>query len=73
MIKSKFGRRLASIRNDKGLTQEQLAEAADYSVEFISFIERGVHAPSLEGMERLARALKVAEVELFRFENGDGA
>lgn len=69
MIKKRFGTRLISLRKSAGFTQEQLAEAANYSVEFISFIERGVNAPSLEGMERLARALKVAEMELFRFES----
>ena len=50
------------------MTQEGLAEKADYSVEFISFIERGQHGPSLEGIERLARAMNLKESELFDFE-----
>ena len=66
-----FGKRLAALRKASGLTQEQLAEKAEYSVEFISFIERGVHAPSLDGVERLARSLNVAEAELFRFKEVD--
>ena len=71
MIKINFGKRLAALRKASGLTQEQLAEKAEYSVEFISFIERGVHAPSLDGVERLARSLNVAEAELFRFKEVD--
>ena len=67
MIKTKFGERVTALRKAAGLTQEQLAENADYSVEFISFIERGIHGPSLEGVERLARALDVSEAQLFDF------
>ena len=67
MIKLKFGKRLCALRKAKSLTQEELAEASDYSVEFISFMERGQHGPSLEGIERLATALKLKESNLFEF------
>ncbi len=68
MIKIKFGNRLCSLRKAACLTQEELAEASAYSVEFISFMERGQNGPSLEGIERLATALKVKESQLFEFE-----
>ena len=68
MIKVTFGKRLAQLRKTAGLTQEELAEAADYSVEFISFMERGQNGPSLEGIGRLARALRVKESILFEFD-----
>lgn len=68
MIKIKFGKRLTELRKSSSLTQEQLAEAAHYSVEFISLMERGQHGPSIEGIERLAHALDVKESSLFEFE-----
>ena len=70
MIKIKFGKRLSSLRKAANLTQEELAEKADYSVEFISFMERGQHGPSLDGIERLAHALGLEESDLFNFEEG---
>ena len=38
------------------------------SVEFISLVERGVNAPSVAGLEKFAKALKVEVKELFNFE-----
>ena len=55
-------RRLAS------MTQEQLAEKCGYSVEFVSLVERGVNAPSIDGVERLATALNTPIKEFFNFE-----
>lgn len=49
------------------MTQEQLAEAARISVDFVSLLERGVNAPSFESIERLSNALEVEEKELFDF------
>ncbi|WP_442867091.1 helix-turn-helix domain-containing protein [Anabaena sp. CS-542/02] len=48
---------MAAIRKQKGLTQEKLAELSGYSVEFISLIERGVNAPTIDGLEKLAEIL----------------
>jgi len=56
------------MRRAKKLTQEQLAEAVGCSVEFISLVERGVNAPSIAGLEKFARVLKVEVKELFCFE-----
>ena len=49
------------------MTQEALAEKAHYSVEFISLMERGQHGPSIDGIERLAKAMNLKESELFEF------
>ena len=46
----------------------ELAEALDCSVEFISLVERGVNAPSVAGLEKFAKALKVEVRDLFTFE-----
>ena len=68
MLQKKLGQRIASLRKTKKLTQEQLAEALGCSVEFISLVERGVNAPSVAGLERFAKILKVEVKELFTFE-----
>jgi transcriptional regulator with XRE-family HTH domain len=49
------------------MTQEQFAEAAAISVDFLSLVERGINAPSFETLERFARVLKVGVADLFTF------
>lgn len=68
MLQKKLGQRIASLRKGRKLTQEQLAEALGCSVEFISLVERGVNAPSVAGLEKFAKTLKVEVRELFTFE-----
>jgi transcriptional regulator with XRE-family HTH domain len=67
VLKQLLGSRISCLRRQKNLTQEELAEATDYSVEFISFVERGINGPSIDGLERLACALEVEVKELFDF------
>ena len=67
MLKIQLGLRIAQLRRDKKLTQEELAEATEYSVEFISLVERGINGPSIEGLERIADALEVKPKNLFEF------
>ena len=67
MLQKQLGARIANLRRSRGLTQEQLAEAVDRSVEFISLVERGVNAPSVSGLELFAKALKVEVRDLFDF------
>jgi transcriptional regulator with XRE-family HTH domain len=66
-IEQKLGRRIALFRQKAGLTQAQLAEASGYSEDFIGLVERGVNAPSISGLERIAKAMKVSIRELFNF------
>ena len=68
MLQKKLGKRIAELRRQRKLTQEQLAEAVGCSVEFISLVERGVNAPSVAGLEKFAKVLKVDVKELFTFE-----
>jgi len=44
-----------------------MAEALGCSVEFVSLVERGVNAPSVAGLEKFAKILKVEVKELFTF------
>ncbi len=54
-----FGRSLRSFRKQRGLSQEDLAEASKLSRNYVSDIERGVRNPSLLALVRLSRALRL--------------
>lgn len=68
-LKRRFGRRLKSLRTGKGLTQEQLADATELSIESISNMERGIFGPRFDNLERIAAALGVEVMDLFDFRN----
>jgi transcriptional regulator with XRE-family HTH domain len=68
VLQRKLGQRIASLRKTRKLTQEQMAEALGCSVEFISLVERGVNAPSVAGLEKFAKVLRVEVRDLFTFE-----
>ena len=67
MVEKLLGKRIAELRRAKGLSQEQLAAKTRYSTEFVSLVERGLNAPSVAGLARIARALKVEIKDLFEF------
>lgn len=67
MLQRQLGQRIADLRKSRQLTQVQLAKAVGCSVEFISLVERGVNAPSVAGLEKFARVLKVEVIDLFTF------
>jgi len=66
-LKQQFGKRLKVLRSQNGMTQEQLADAVGLTVESISNIERGIHAPKFDNLEKLARILNIQVVSLFEF------
>jgi transcriptional regulator with XRE-family HTH domain len=70
VIEKVLGKRIAELRKAKGLTQEVLAEKCGYSVEFMSLVERGVNAPAVAGLEKIAKALGVQVKDLFEFGKG---
>lgn len=54
-----FGQVLRDLRVARKLTQEQLADLADFDRTFIGFLERGERSPSLDTVFALARALGI--------------
>jgi transcriptional regulator with XRE-family HTH domain len=52
--------RIRELRAERGLTQEQLCERAGISIDAVSRIEGGSRVPTLETIERLARAFSVS-------------
>ena len=57
---SPVGSRIKTARENKKLTQEELAAMVDLSPTHISVIERGVKSPKLETFVRIANALGVS-------------
>jgi transcriptional regulator with XRE-family HTH domain len=55
-----FGKILRESRQRAGLSQEELADAADLDRTFIGMLERGKRQPTLESLFRIADALHVA-------------
>ena len=61
---SDFGRRLAAIRLERGLTQIELAEAIGSNQRLLSYYENVADHPPAAVIAELARALKVSADEL---------
>lgn len=66
-IEQKLGKRIASLRQKASLTQADLAEKSAYSEDFIGLVERGINAPSVSGLERIANAIGIKVKDLFDF------
>lgn len=59
-----LGKRIASLRKRKSMTQEQLAEKTELSNNYISHIENSRSIPSLETLMKLCAALEITPNEL---------
>ena len=59
-----FGRNVARIRNEKGFSQDTLAEKANLDRTFVSGIERGLRNPGIKTVLRIAKALEVSVADL---------
>lgn len=59
-----FGRRLAALRRQKGLSQRELAELMRTTQKMVDYYERRAANPALEVVQRAAAALEVSPVEL---------
>ncbi len=62
-----FGNRLRQLRKERGLSQEDLAFAADIELSQISRIERGIINTSISQVFQIAEALGVPPAVLFDF------
>lgn len=65
-----FGQRVRELRQEKGLSQEQLAQLCGLHRNYIGGIERGERNPSLLNIGRIAQALGVEIAELFAGSRG---
>ena len=58
--KSKIGERIKTVRNDKDMTQEELAEAVEISTNYLSKIERGKNLPNAEIFLKIMQTLNLS-------------
>jgi CheY-like chemotaxis protein len=64
-MKLRLGIAIRNKRSEMGISQEELADRAGLHRTYISDIERGARNPSLESIDRLARALEISLPVLF--------
>jgi transcriptional regulator with XRE-family HTH domain len=59
MLSVKIAKNVKRMREKRGMTQETLAAKVDIHRVYLAKIETAVKAPSLDVLEKLAKALKV--------------
>ena len=64
-LRLQFGRNLRMLRLFHDWTQEELAERLGMSVNFLSYMERGMKAPSFENLELIGKVLNLPVADLF--------
>ena len=64
-IKKELGKKIKSIRVNRGYTQEKLSEMADISQRALSSIELGENFVTAETLDKLLAALEITSEELF--------
>jgi transcriptional regulator with XRE-family HTH domain len=63
-VQVQFGEKLRAVRQERGISQEKLAELAGLHRTYVSSVERGERNVSLVNIERLAAALCVTMAQL---------
>lgn len=67
VILQRLGRRIQSLRQQRGISQEKLATKVGISRIYMGFIEQGRSSPAVGKLYRMARALDEPIREFFRF------
>lgn len=68
-IKETLGKRIKFLRNEIGISQEELADRAEIDRTYITSVECGKRNISIVNIEKIAKALGVTLSKLFDFEN----
>ena len=64
-----FGKRIRTLRTDRGLSQEQLAELTGFHRTYIGMIERGERNLSLSNIGVFAKVFEMSVSELMDFDD----
>lgn len=64
MLARRMGRRLKVLRKERGINQADLAKKVRVTQAYIAMLERGRENPTLDVLQRLAKALKTTVGEL---------
>ena len=66
-IYKSIGKRIKSLREKNGLTQERLAELSGLSLDYIGKIEVNINKPGFKSLIKISNALNIHIKELFNF------
>ncbi len=69
-IKKRFGLNLRNLREQKGWSQEKLAEKSGLHRTYISGLERGIRNPTITILQEVANALGVNPSDLLKDKEG---
>jgi len=64
-ILTQVGKRIRSLREGRGISQEVLAERSSLHRTHIAGVERGLRNPSLKSLQRIGKGFSVGVVDLF--------
>lgn len=67
----KIGQNIARIRQQAGLSQEEVSKYGDISRSYYGKIELGLYSPTLKKLQKIAAVLGVKTSDLFKDENND--
>jgi transcriptional regulator with XRE-family HTH domain len=65
-IKSKIGKRIRVVREEKNMSQKDLAYSSDLDRSYIASVENGQRNISIVNLEKIAISLQVTLSELFK-------
>lgn len=65
-MKRLVGKNFARLRQEKGLTQEQVEERSGFSQQYLSGLERGHRNPTVVTLYELAQALDTTPLEFLK-------
>ncbi|MBO8430175.1 helix-turn-helix transcriptional regulator [Spirochaetes bacterium] len=68
-IKKQLGTKIKRLRQNRGFTQEQLAEKLDIATRTLCGIENGENFLTAETLEKILRVLNISSSELFAFDH----
>ena len=63
-LQQAFGRTVRELRKELGLSQEEFGFRTDLHRTYVSLLERGLKSPTLNSIERIARALGMKPSEV---------
>jgi len=67
-LKIQIGKRIRQLRNQARYTQEQFAEKAGLSLNYIAMIETGKRTPTIETLNKISQALDCNLADFFNTE-----
>jgi transcriptional regulator with XRE-family HTH domain len=67
-VRKMMGKQIKTLRQARGMSQEELSEKVSINSKYLSAIERGKANPTLDVLTRLADSLRVGVPDLFNYE-----